>query len=63
MAGVAALEFLFHLGVGAFPEAAQVLGDLDRAAGGGEQVQGDGDAAATRVSPSPGETSGTISRI
>src|SRR6185437_13060126 len=46
MPRVAPLQFLLHLGIGAFPEALQILRDLDRAAGGRQQVQGNGDAAA-----------------
>jgi hypothetical protein len=34
MPRIATLQFLSHFGVGAFPEAAQILGDLDRSPGG-----------------------------
>ena len=40
MPRVAALHLLAHLRVGAVPEAAQVAGDLQRLAAGGQQVQG-----------------------
>ena len=43
--GVAAFHFFFDFGVGAFPEAFEVLCDLQWAATGGEQVQGEGNAA------------------
>src|SRR6185437_11784412 len=46
MPRVAPLQFLLHLGVGALPEAFQILCHLDRPARGREQVQGHRYAAA-----------------
>lgn len=46
MLGVAAFEIFFDVEVGRLPEAFKASGDLDRAAGGGQKVQGQGDGSA-----------------